>query len=192
VVTPCGKQARPVFLDLAEIDKSETRWGRTMQITKTNEFHDSGRVLVIEKDPDLAAILELVLSERHEVRRVSTGSAALQTLDSMAPDVVIFDLRLADMRGSELAALMKALRRDAHDSLPSFIVTSGGSACELLPAARALGAVTALRRPFRIDDLLEGVANAITERRARQSGVFPRKAAVRPDDAPPAARSLAG
>ena len=63
---------------------------------------DHTRLLVIEDDPDIRALLaEFLGREGYEVRALGTGRLATQTIDGFAPALVILDimLRLRDEHG---------------------------------------------------------------------------------------------
>jgi DNA-binding response OmpR family regulator len=151
---------------------------------------DVGRVLVVEADDDLSDVLGLALEE-HDVRCVSTSEDALGIVPALSPDVVIVDVRVADATTLDLARRVSELAHDDDGTPASIILLSSMCMEDLAIAARALGAVTALRKPFSLDELLDGVASAVSVRRARESGVFPRKAVPRADDEPMPARTRA-
>lgn len=52
------------------------------------------RVLVADDDPDTLAGVVSDLQEEHEVLGVADGGAALDALDSFAPDVVVLEHRM--------------------------------------------------------------------------------------------------
>lgn len=81
------------------------------------------RILIIEDDPDIAAVLSDRLSaEACKVTVSSSGSAALEQVRSWEPDVVLLDLDLPIMAGLET---LRAMRRDGS-TVPVLAMTSSG------------------------------------------------------------------
>ena len=73
----------------------------------------SYRVLVVYDDPDVLEISALVLKEHgYEVRKAKDGFEALVELRRSMPDVIVSDLRMANMSGFELLSVVR--RRFPH------------------------------------------------------------------------------
>lgn len=71
------------------------------------------RILVVDDDPAILETSALVLRERgYEVRTAGSGFAALAELRRSLPDVIISDLRMANMSGFELLSVVR--RRFPH------------------------------------------------------------------------------
>ena len=68
----------------------------------------SGRILVVEDDPDVATVVEEILTaEGYEV--VHTGAArALRLARELRPDVILLDYAMPDMDGAELSRRLRA------------------------------------------------------------------------------------
>src|SRR3954469_24423044 len=100
------------------------------------------RVLVVEDDPTLRRVIELVLDARgYVVDQARNGKAALERMAELPPDVVVADLRMPLMDGYELLARMRA--QPALGAIPVILLTGN------LEAARAArGADAALTKPF--------------------------------------------
>jgi two-component system, chemotaxis family, CheB/CheR fusion protein len=68
------------------------------------------RVLVVEDNPDCGESLAmLVRLYGHQVQVVLDGDAALQTVQTFQPDVVLLDIGLPKMDGYELARRLRSL-----------------------------------------------------------------------------------
>src|SRR5918994_1792738 len=64
---------------------------------------DTGRVLVVEDDAEIADVLRRTLrQEGHEVRSAGDGVAALEVAEDFVPDLVILDLGLPKLDGVEV------------------------------------------------------------------------------------------
>jgi CheY-like chemotaxis protein len=71
------------------------------------------RVLVVDNDPRVLHVSRLVLEDHgYEVRTASDGFEALVELRRSMPDVIISDLRMANMSGFELLSVVR--RRFPH------------------------------------------------------------------------------
>ena len=86
--------------------------------------HRTGTVLVVEDDPEVRSLLELLLQdEGHHVAIAPDGPAALALADAGAftPDILLTDFNLpAALNGLQLAA---RLREAFHTALPVIILT---------------------------------------------------------------------
>ena len=69
------------------------------------------RVLVVEDDDDLLAVLETALSPEFEVSGCGTGGEAIPILKAESPDVLLTDLDLPDLPGEELVLVARGLPR---------------------------------------------------------------------------------
>lgn len=67
------------------------------------------RVLVVDDQSEIAEVVRMLLEERGaRVRLAGTGEAALAALRSSGADVVIVDLSLPDVEGTEVARRIRA------------------------------------------------------------------------------------
>jgi DNA-binding response OmpR family regulator len=67
------------------------------------------KVLVVDDSPDLAQSSALLLElEGHEVRVAETGRAAVAAAAEFRPEVVLLDLKLPDLPGTEVARRIRA------------------------------------------------------------------------------------
>lgn len=112
------------------------------------------RVLLVEDDPGVAAGIEALLGEEgHEVCVIHLGGDAEVAAESFRPDVVLLDVRLPDVDGSEV---FRRLRQRWSDLA---VVFSSGHVNSL----RELGAeesdkVAILRKPYDAATLFRALA----------------------------------
>lgn len=89
-----------------------------------DEIHRTGEILVIEDDPEVRAILGLVLrDEGHGVVEVPDGIAALDLVDrgSIVPDLILADYNLPDgVTGLQAAT---RVRQKLHSAIPVIVLT---------------------------------------------------------------------
>jgi DNA-binding response OmpR family regulator len=111
-------------------------------------------VLVVEDDPDCAAVLsEALAMDGHEVMVALRADDALVQAGRRRPDVAIVDGHLGGDAGLEL---VRTLRRGRGD-LPVLLAT-GMSEAEVAVDARAAGVDEILVKPIELSVLLAAVA----------------------------------
>jgi two-component system phosphate regulon response regulator PhoB len=117
------------------------------------------RILVIEDEPDLGALLDYNLkADGHEVVVATTGAAGLLRLREKAPDVVLLDLMLPDVSGAEVA---RTIKRDAALKRVALImVTARGEETDRVKGLE-LGADDYVVKPFSVKELLLRVKNVL-------------------------------
>jgi signal transduction histidine kinase/ActR/RegA family two-component response regulator len=68
------------------------------------------RVLIVDDNPDAAAILAKAIAEAgHDVRTAGDGPGALRLVEAFVPDVALLDIGLPVMDGYELAVLLRRI-----------------------------------------------------------------------------------
>jgi DNA-binding response OmpR family regulator len=108
------------------------------------------RVLVVEDDQDIAEVLQRSLRmEGYNVHLSGDGLQALEDVRSFGPDLMILDLGLPGLDGTEVA---RRLREDGDD-LPILILTAR-DALESRVEGLDLGADDYLVKPFERRELL--------------------------------------
>jgi CheY-like chemotaxis protein len=109
-------------------------------------------ILVVDDDPDVRdAVASILVDEGYGVTGVSSGREALRHLQQhMRPSLILLDMMMPEMDGWLLRQELKKSPELA--SIPIVILSGHG---DVRDAALALGAVDYLRKPLRIDSLLE-------------------------------------
>src|SRR5438093_1201220 len=121
---------------------------------------ERGRVLVVDDDVDVCALLEVRLAGRgFEVARTTSAVAALDTLATAEVDVVLTDIKMARMSGLELCERIVASRPD----LPVVVMTAFGT-LEAAIAAIRVGAYDFVTKPVEIDALVIALERAVEHR----------------------------
>lgn len=107
------------------------------------------RILICEDDASVNKLLSLTMEvEAYESVAVATGKAALRELVSKQPDLLILDLGLPDMDGTEVIKKVRSFSR-----LPIIVVSARGEDSDKI-AALDVGADDYLTKPFSTDELL--------------------------------------
>lgn len=115
-------------------------------------------VLVVDDDPDVRALLEVVLARMgHEVRAAATAEDALLRSAERRPDLLLLDLSLPGVDGDELLAwLDRGLGRP-----PALCLVSACPEEQLRRIAGRHGA-TYLRKPFVARELEQAVVRTLS------------------------------
>ncbi|WP_435228922.1 response regulator [Streptomyces sp. Tue6028] len=114
------------------------------------------RVLVVEDDPQLVRALVINLQARkYGVDAAPDGATALRLAASRQPDVVLLDLGLPDMDGTDV---IKALRGWTRAPV---VVLSARQASDEKVAALDAGADDYVTKPFSMDELLARLRAAV-------------------------------
>ena len=134
------------------------------RLARSARAANAPRVLVIDDDPGLAEVIELLLSrEGYDVERAGSVKAGLERIADREVDLVITDLKLPDGTGLDAIRAIRA----GHGNLPIIMITSYSSLESAIGALRA-GAVDYIIKPFDNDELLHAIARALDERRIRR------------------------
>ena len=80
------------------------------------------RVAVVEDNPDNRLLVRAILEDVYEWREYETGQAALAGLAAELPDVVLLDISLPGMDGTEVLGRLRADER--FRSLPVIALTA--------------------------------------------------------------------
>ncbi|HVN25159.1 MAG TPA: sigma-54 dependent transcriptional regulator [Syntrophorhabdales bacterium] len=129
--------------------------------------HDANTVLVVEDDKNQREIIKTILvKEGYYVEDVGTGAKAIEILKNGNFDVVLTDLRLPDIEGTEILKEVKSQNQPCH----VIIVTAFGSIPSAIEATR-LGAFHYLEKPLEKDQLLLVIQNAIDQVRLLKDNI---------------------
>jgi DNA-binding NtrC family response regulator len=122
------------------------------------------RLLVLDDDREVVAYLgEELGREGYDVTGVTTPAAALAQIDAGSFDLVISDVEMPEMRGTELLSAIQSRRPGQLVVL----MTAFGSIDLAVQAVRA-GAADFVAKPFRIEVLCLVIERAVRERQMRR------------------------
>ena len=126
------------------------------------------RVLVVDDEPGILRALRTNLTGHgFQVETAETGAAALASFRVRKPDLVILDLGLPDMDGTEV---IRAVRLES--SVPILVLSVRGGERDKV-AALDLGADDYLTKPFGVDELLARVRVSLRHAARPVSGSEP-------------------
>ncbi len=125
-----------------------------------------GDLLVIDDDPMVQQILEKILGQaEYRVNSVSNGRAGLTVAEKELPDLILLDIRMADIDGIEVCRLLKTRERTA--AIPVIFI-SGLQDVEDKVQGFAAGGVDYVTKPFGPAEILARVATHLTISRSRR------------------------
>lgn len=123
-------------------------------------------ILVVEDNENTRRLLETILrSSGYEVTPAPDAEEGLRILGEADVDLVLLDLFLP---GADGIQFLRATAEMEPDRQPPVIVVSATEDMDTLrPQLRELGAKMALRKPFDVQELLDGVGQYAKKRTAR-------------------------
>ena len=117
------------------------------------------KILVVEDDPDLAALeAELLEEHGHRVEVANNGREALAAVERAAPDLILLDMKMPVMSGREF---VDEYRRAQPSPAPIVVVTAADDA---QARAAEVGASGWIAKPFDPDALVENVMKLLRRR----------------------------
>jgi DNA-binding response OmpR family regulator len=123
-------------------------------------------ILVVEDNENTRRLLETILrSSGYEVTQAPDAEEGLRILERATVDLVLLDLFLPGADGIQFLRSRAELEPDRQP--PVIVVSATEDMDTLRPQLRELGAMMALRKPFDVQELLDGVSRYATKRVAK-------------------------
>lgn len=144
--------------------------GSTFTVTLPRTQHSRhGNVLVIDDDPDLLEMMELLLAaEQYDVRTARDGEEGLRLMRRQPADIVILDLQMPRLNGPET---LKEIRR-VWGPMPVILHTAFADD-DLMKQALAFSPFTLLTKPSSTEQILHTVRKSY---RSTDTAVWKREA----------------
>lgn len=121
-------------------------------------------VLVVDDEESVATTIEAILRmDGHDVTSVTSGAEAIRLLNQHQYDIVLTDLRLADMDG---VGVLREVQRTSPET--ASIMLTGYASLESAVAALRSGAYDYLMKPSDVEELRATVNRAIERRALRR------------------------
>lgn len=122
-------------------------------------------ILVIDDREHLLTLLRMILEdERYKVSVLQDGRGAFERIREDPPDLVILDLKLADVSGTDILESLRA--QEATADIPVIVYTAAVMEAESVERlvsddpSRYHG-VSVLQKPFDLDTLLDRVGEVL-------------------------------
>lgn len=136
-----------------------SRWGDEL-MSGGSDVDESGEgrpiLLIVEDDPDLAAVLEAILDPEFDVVVARDGVEGLAALERTDVDLVVSDVMMPNMDGADMLSHIRS--NPDLDGMPVIILTAvldSKLRVKLLEA----GATDFMSKPFSVPELLARVRN---------------------------------
>jgi signal transduction histidine kinase len=151
---------------LVEMERSVERWEGSGEIARADASAQQApasapEVLIAEDNPDMRALLSMIVGREFRIRVTSNGREALEALGESAPDLVLSDVMMPEMSGIELC---KAIKDNVEtQAIPVVLVTSKAER-EMKIEGLERGADDYVTKPFHPRELLARVRSLVRVR----------------------------
>ena len=109
------------------------------------------KILIIEDEPDAAALLKMHLEKHgYEVLYAENGREGYRLARTRAPDLILLDLMIPEMDGFWVCSMIKSDKKFAGIAI---IALTARSAVEDMNTARECGADDYVVKPFEFSEL---------------------------------------
>lgn len=116
------------------------------------------RILVVDDDPDLLEVVQLILEENsYRVFPLMTGRPIFKIIEEFKPDLILMDIKLDGMDGRAIFKEIRTRETTAH--LP-VILTSGGFTEDYV-MREGLHSSDYLEKPFEMSVMLKKIRKLI-------------------------------
>jgi DNA-binding response OmpR family regulator len=113
------------------------------------------RILVVEDDPDIAALVTRYLDKAgYSTAHVSSGREAIDTVRAKVPDLVVLDLMLPQVDGLEVCRVLRSHEKTA--AIPIIMLTARAEESDRIVGLE-IGADDYLAKPFSPNELVARV-----------------------------------
>jgi DNA-binding NtrC family response regulator len=130
------------------------------------------RIMIVDDEPAMVDVISTICRDGgHEPIPCSSGQKALETMASVAPQLVICDMKLGPVSGFDVL-------KECKESVPQapFIMVTAYKTVETALEAMKLGAFDYIVKPFKIDELQLTIQRALEFQSAMRENRFLRVA----------------
>jgi CheY-like chemotaxis protein len=114
-------------------------------------------IVVEDEEIVLTAVKDTLESAGYSVAVATNGKQAIGLIDKLAPDLVITDINMPEVEGIEL---IRSLSRRTP-RIPVIAMSGDAVGAKFFQAARLLGAVDTLAKPFAASELRQKIQAAL-------------------------------
>lgn len=155
-----------------ELDSTIKRWADQVgqdpageKLPSLTQCEGKHRVLVVDDNSDMRELLAFILTKQFEVRTAKNGREALGMLSDFKPLLVVTDVMMPEMSGTELCERMKTSEEFSH--IPIMIVSSKAEG-EMKVRGLELGADDYVTKPFHPREVLARARSLVDLRVAQR------------------------
>jgi len=125
-------------------------------------------LLLVDDEPALRSLMAERLSERgFEVAEADSGEKALEYLEQFAFDILITDLRLPGIDGTQVIQAA----RERYPGIVAIVITGYGTVKDAVEAIKR-GASDFVAKPFQFDELVHVLEKALEQRRLASENAY--------------------
>ena len=156
-LTPAPPESEPSAEHTGEHDDNRSEAGAV----------GPNRILVVDDEPTIREILcDFLRMEGFQVADAADGRLALAALEARPFDLIITDLKMPEMGGLELLALV----RERHPDVVTLIMTGFGTVETALQAMKS-GAFDYVLKPFKVEEVVHTVKRALDQQRLTRENI---------------------
>lgn len=127
-----------------------------------------GHIYLIDDDPSICRSLAFTLSSSHySVQTFDNPRAFLRDSLPISPAVILLDMRMPEMTGTEL---QKSLQQSGRET-PIIFISGESQPSEIIDAMKQ-GAIDFLLKPFSMQSLVKAIENGLDKDRVRQNDLI--------------------
>ena len=118
------------------------------------------KILIVEDEESLLKLESILLTSKgYDVKGVADGRAALDTIETMKPDLVLLDIMLPEIDGFEVCRRIKANEETRH--IPVIMLTAKKSR-EDMARGEQVGADWYITKPFKSAMVIETIQRFVS------------------------------
>ena len=118
-------------------------------------------ILIVDDTVENLRLLMQILKDRdYKVRAAPGGEMALTAVNSLAPDLILLDIKMPQMDGYEVCRRLKS--NEATRSIPIIFISAFDDIIDQNKAG-SVGGVDYITKPFRINEVYSRVAKHLPE-----------------------------
>ncbi|TKG89240.1 response regulator [Puteibacter caeruleilacunae] len=158
--------------DLETRNKVEAQSARALEDEaihmQNNHAEEQEIVLVVEDNAEMLEFVSGILSNRFIVVKATDGVEGVKSAEEQIPSLIITDIMMPKMDGTELCRLLKENPKTAH--IPIIMLTAKGTTEQKIEGLN-VGADAYLTKPFQINHLEAQVDNLLESRKKIQKSL---------------------
>lgn len=126
-----------------------------------------GEILIVDDQPNNLRVLYSMLSDQHyDVRPVTSGKMALDSVELSLPDIILLDINMPEMNGYEVCQSLKA--NEKTRDIPILFISVLDEVMDKVKAFQ-VGGVDYITKPFQVEEVLARVDAHLTIQHTKQA-----------------------
>ena len=128
--------------------------------------NQKGTIQIVDDNADILDILSRILTQQgYEVRTAINGEIALKVIFSKAPDLILLDIMMPGLSGTEVCRQLKA-DQSTHD-IPIIFISAIDQISKIVKCFE-LGGVDYITKPFQVEEIVARVQTHLAIRNLQQ------------------------